>query len=84
MPSDSNIEEVFNVKSINEVNHYDEAEAVSRKVMFFNLKNVLNLENNILQKQESSQFLYIDSKGLFAMNWHTAKQYQSGRAPKTF
>ena len=75
MPSDSNIKEVVNVKWINEVKFYDEAEALSRKVKFFNLKDVLNLENNILQEQESSHFLYIDSKGLFAMNWHTAKQY---------
>ena len=57
---------------------------MSRKGTFFNLDDVLNVENyNILPEQESSQFHYTDSKGPFAMNWHTTKEYQSGRAPKT-
>lgn len=54
-----------------------------RKEKFFNLDDVFNLENyNILPEQESSQFHYTDSKGPFVMNWHTTKQYQSGREPK--
>ena len=79
---DSNIEEIVDVEPIDEVEFDDEVEAVPRKQKFFNLDDVLNLENyDILPEQESSQFHYTNSKGQFTMTWHASKQYQSGRAP---
>ena len=78
---DSNIEQVVVVEPIDEVEFFDEVKAVPRKQKFFNLDDVLNLENyDILPEQELSQFHCTDSKGQFTMIWNTKSQYQSGRA----
>ena len=80
--SDWNIEEVVDVEPIDEVEFVNEVEAVPRKQKFFNLDDVLCLENyDILPGQEPSQFHYTNTKGQFNMHCHTKKQYQSSRAP---
>ena len=82
LSSDSNIQEVVDVEPIDEVEFVDKVDVLPRKQKFFNLDDVLNEENyDVLPEQEPSQFHYTDSKRQFTMNWHTAKQYQSGRAP---
>ena len=80
--SDWNIEEVVDVEPIDEVEFVNEVGAVPRKQKFFNLDDVLYLENyDILPEQEPSQFHYTNAKEQFNMHCHTKKQYQSSRAP---
>ena len=70
--SDQNIEEVVDVEPIDEVEFVNEVEAVPRKQKFFNLDDVLYLENyDILPEQEPSQFHYTNTKGQFNMHCHT-------------